>query len=102
MCLQAGDNLIDTSPTVVPAVASVSFRIKSTTVQPGATYRLRVKINPPRLTPEVRARFPIFSGWVKVDSSVDSLTVPYFGLAASLFDMPGSSFSSLLFRCSPR
>ena len=89
-CLQPRDNLIDPTPEAVPATASLAFAVPSTTIQPGGTFQLRVKFTPPQLSADLRARFPIFSGWVKIDSAVDSLTVPYFGLAASVFDMPGT------------
>nr|CAQ76821.1 subtilisin-like serine protease precursor [Glaciozyma antarctica] len=91
----SGDILPTLDPVAVSgAQATVAFNTRILSVAPGATGSVVATITPPVLPVADAARFPIFSGWIRVNgqgardsSRNEAYTVPYFGLAAKMIDM---------------
>ena len=64
--------------------ATVEFTKTTFTLKPGSSIEISVTIKPPAGIDHTM--FPVFSGFVQVDSGDESLHVTYLGLAASLKD----------------
>ncbi|SCZ88100.1 BZ3500_MvSof-1268-A1-R1_Chr2-1g04189 [Microbotryum saponariae] len=85
-----------TEPASVTATASASFNKKNLLLFSYQTSTVTITFSPPSLSAEQAARFPLFSGFITVDGralalpwlGTESYTVPYFGLAAKMIDMP--------------
>jgi len=90
----SSDVLPSTSPATVTnaKVTTVKYSRKSVTVLPYKTGSVEVTITPPSLTAAERGQFPIYSGFIGIEGTFGRLTetysVPYFGLAAAMYDMP--------------
>ncbi|GAA5967711.1 hypothetical protein JCM11641_005742 [Rhodosporidiobolus odoratus] len=91
------DVIPSTSPEPINTnVIRVAFGTRSVTIPAGSSADVKVTITPPNLTPANRAKFPIYSGWIQVTASgqgsgrkrVQEFTIPFFGLAARMYDMP--------------
>lgn len=109
-----------TEPPAVPAAqASVSFSAIRIVVGPGATVPVTVTVSPPQLSAADALLYPTYSGWVVLTGTEGKgatrreslrgaplcsgsrrdlailteppITVPYFGLSGSLFNVPGAS-----------
>jgi hypothetical protein len=101
----AANILPSTNPPVVPnSAARVTFSLRTVLIPAGSTRSVIATFTAPRLAQSQVARFPFFSGYVEVTgrpysapagSVVETLSVPYFGLAAKMSDLPGSFFLSL-------
>ncbi|KDE09332.1 hypothetical protein, variant [Microbotryum lychnidis-dioicae p1A1 Lamole] len=85
-----------TDPASVTATASASFNKKNLLLFGYQTSTVTITFTPPSLSADQAARFPLFSGFITVDGQAlalpwvgtESYTVPYFGLAAKMIDMP--------------
>lgn len=78
--------------------AIVKFSTKSLNVQPGVTTSIQCYFTIPQFDPSLLPSFPVYSGWVKVQehgyspdgySKVVTYTIPYFGVANAMVNMPG-------------
>lgn len=99
-----------TSPPSIPSTsARVVFSLRTITVPAGQTATVTATFTAPRLAQSQIAKFPFYSGYVEVTGrpvyspgkAVEVLSVPYFGLAAKMSDLPGV-FSCLPFLALPR
>lgn len=87
------DILPSTTPAEVKgATATVTWAKSSLTIAAGKTATVKVTITPPVLSNAQASKFPLFSGWLKLVGTAkgasQTLTVPYFGLAARMSDAP--------------
>ncbi|GAA5924678.1 hypothetical protein JCM10213_000413 [Rhodosporidiobolus nylandii] len=92
---------VDGIPSTTPAASSaaairVAFSRRLVTVPAFSTGTVQVTVIPPNLTAAERDKFPIYSGWVKIvgrgtgsgRGRLQTFTIPYFGLAARMYDLP--------------
>lgn len=104
LCASAQSASSDVLPATTPSVitdsgATVTFSRNDFDTLPGQSFDLLVSWQRPAHSAADIARFPLYSGFVTVtgrgtDGSVipsETYTVPYNGLNARLFDMPGES-----------
>jgi hypothetical protein len=68
----------------VSNAAGIKFSRTSVTISPGQTARITATFTPP--TGLDVSTLPVYSGWVTIISSTESLQVPYLGAAAALKD----------------
>ncbi|GAA5902564.1 hypothetical protein JCM6882_009318 [Rhodosporidiobolus microsporus] len=91
------DGIPSTTPGAsTAAVPRVAFSSRIVTVPARSSLDVRVTFTPPNLGPSARDQFPIYSGFVVISGAgqgsglnrQESYTVPFFGMAARMYDMP--------------
>ncbi|KAJ7085847.1 subtilisin-like protease [Mycena crocata] len=80
--LAPGSPFVAHVPTLVPGAALVAFSASSVTVHPGHTVRVTAVFTPP--TSALNISLPLYSGFIHVVSSTETLQITYLGVAASL------------------
>ncbi|ORY84132.1 peptidase S8/S53 domain-containing protein [Leucosporidium creatinivorum] len=80
-------------PQEINAAASVSFGARVVTVAAGKTTNVKVTIKAPTISAATASRFPVYSGFLIINQAASGqksqrYTVPYFGVAARMFDAP--------------
>ncbi|GAA5999864.1 hypothetical protein JCM10207_005946 [Rhodosporidiobolus poonsookiae] len=92
------DVLMSTSPPSLPGSAAASARVafssRALRIEAGQTATVTLRITAPRVARSQLQRFPVYSGYIEVvgrlvgGSKTEELSVPYFGVAAAMSDMP--------------
>ncbi|KAJ7091118.1 peptidase S8/S53 domain-containing protein [Mycena epipterygia] len=78
----AGSGFIENVPPLVPGATTIAFSASDVTVYPGKTKTVHAVFTPP--ADVLNTTLPVYSGFIRVISPVETLEVTYLGVAASL------------------